>query len=87
MLECVYLKIIASQMMRVRSVIGYFQFPAFVYNDVYGVECIQVDESMNLTNKDFSSHDSGMKIKEHVQTHEGHNILRSLLYHTPTHTG
>ena len=53
MLECVYLKIIASQMMRVRSVIGYFQFPAIIYSDVYGVECIQVDESINLTNKDF----------------------------------
>ena len=37
-------------------------------NDVGGNDCIQIDESIDVINKDFSSHSSITKIKEHVQT-------------------
>ena len=41
---------------------------ASIGNDVGGNDCIQIDESIDVINKDFSSHNSITKIKEHVQT-------------------
>ena len=39
---------------------------ASVSNDVGGNDCIQIDESIDDINNDFSSHSSVAKIKEHV---------------------
>ena len=41
---------------------------ASIGNDVGGNDCIQIDESIDVINKDFSSHSSITKIKEQVQT-------------------
>ena len=42
---------------------------ASVCNDVGGNDYIQIDETIDVINKDFSSHHSITKIKDHVQTH------------------
>ena len=44
-------------------------FNASVCNDVGGNDCIQIDESIDDINNDFSSHSSIAKIKEHAITH------------------
>ena len=41
---------------------------ASIGNHVGGNDCIQIDESIDVINKDFSSHISITKIKEHIQT-------------------
>ena len=41
---------------------------ASIGNDVGGNDCIQIDKSIDVINKDFASHSSITKIKEHVQT-------------------
>ena len=45
---------------------------ASVGNDVGGNDCIQIDESIDVIIKDFSSHSSITIIKGHVQTHGFH---------------